>query len=401
MIASLIVMPAELMANSRTAASWLLARVLMTDRCMIRDLPGSGNGAGRESPLQVSLPRLSVVHMQRRGSAVALLAGVAILLELAAGAGLAYLAGWSKVEAVLGDFHGLWLIALAGGLLVSIIGYHFAYRGIFRAGGGPTLPPRQMRAVVAAGFGGFLAHGGGALDQYALRAAGADEDEAKVRVAALGGLEHGILAVGGCATAITVLVSGRGQPPADFTIPWAVIPIPGFLVAFWAAERYRDRFNGRGGWRHKLAIFRDSIRIIRVFFAHPWRWGSAPSGMALFWAADAFAAWAGLAAFGFEMNAAALFVGFATGMVFTRRTGPLAGAGVLALVLPVTIWVSGASFAAAVVGIFAYRVLALLLPMPASLAALPTLRTMGERPASQAARAAEGTNEPALRRRTG
>jgi len=38
--------------------------------------------------------------------------------------------------------------------------------------------------------------------------------------------------------------------------------------------------------------------------------------------------------FGFRMNAAALFVGFATGMVFTRRTGPLAGAGVLALVLP-------------------------------------------------------------------
>jgi hypothetical protein len=38
-------------------------------------------------------------------------------------------------------------------------------------------------------------------------------------------------------------------------------------------------------------------------------------------AADAFATWAGVAAFGFRMNAAMLFVGFATGMVFTRRTG--------------------------------------------------------------------------------
>ena len=111
-----------------------------------------------------------------------------------------------------------------------------------------------------------------------------------------------------------------------------------------------------------------------MLFAHPLRWGPALWGLALFWATDAFATWAGLATFGFQMNMAALFVGFATGMLFTRRTGPLAGAGVLALVLPLTIWVSGAPFAVAIVGVFVYRVLALLLPMPVSLATLPTLR---------------------------
>ena len=121
-----------------------------------------------------------------------------------------------------------------------------------------------------------------------------------------------------------------------------------------------------------------------------------PSALALFWAADAFAAWAGLAAFGFHMNAAELFVGFATGMVVTRRTGPLAGAGVLALVLPLTIWVSGAPLATAIAGVFAYRVLALLLPMPVSLAALPTLRAMGDRAAAHAPETAAG-KEPALR----
>ena len=348
--------------------------------------------------MSVSVPRLSVVHVRRRGTLLAVLAGVAILLELAAGTGLAYLAGWSTIRAVLGNFDGVWLIAVAGGLLVSIAGYHFAYRGIFRVQGGPTLPRRQMRAVVAAGFGGFLAHGGGALDQYALQAAGADEDEAKARVAALGGLEHGVLAIGGTAAAIAVLVTGRGAPPADFTLPWAVIPIPGFLIAFWAAPRYAGRFRDRAGWRGKLAIFLDSICMIRELFTHPLRWASALCGMALFWAADAFAAWAGMATFGFRMNAATLFVGFATGMVFTRRTGPLAGAGVLALVLPVTIWVSGAPFAVAVAGIFVYRVLALLLPMPVSLAALPTLQAMAQHPAS---RAAESTNEPALQPRHG
>ena len=369
---------------------------------MIRLSGGSGSGVGEWEAclMRVSLPGLSVVHLRRRRSVLAMLAGAAILLELAAGVGLAYVAGWSEVRAVLGDFDGMWLIALVGALLVSFVGYHYAYRGLFRVEGGPTLPRRQMRAVVAAGFGGFLAHGGGALDHYALRAAGAEEDEAKARVAALGGLEHGVLAIGGCAAAIAVLVSGRGQPPMDFTVPWAVIPIPGFLIGFWAADRYGDRFRGRAGWRGKLGIFLDSIRIIRVLFVHPLRWGSALCGMALFWAADALATWAGLAMFGFRMNAAALFVGFATGMVFTRRTGPLAGAGVLALVLPLTIWDSGAPLAVAVAGVFVYRVLALLLPMPVSLAALPTLRQMAPASASHAG-GTEGVNEPALQSAAG
>ena len=324
-----------------------------------------------------------------------MLAGVAILLELAAGVGLAYVAGWSQVRAVLGDFDGIWLIALVGALLVSFVGYHYAYRGIFRVEGGPTLPRWQMRAVVAAGFGGFLAHGGGALDQYALRAAGAQEEDAKARVAALGGLEHGVLAIGGCAAAIAVRVSGRGQPPMDFTLPWAVIPIPGFLIGFWAAGATATGSGaGTAGGGSSVSSWTRSA-LSGVLFVHPLRWGSALCGMALFWAADAFATWAGLAIFGFRMNAAALFVGFATGMVFTRRTGPLAGAGVLALVLPLTIWDSGAPLAVAVAGVFVYRMLALLLPMPVSLAALPTLREMAPAPASHAG-GPEGVNEPAL-----
>jgi hypothetical protein len=119
--------------------------------------------------------------------------------------------------------------------------------------------------------------------------------------------------------------------------------------------------------------------------------------MALFWAADAFAAWAGMAAFGFTMNAAPMFVGFATGMVFTRRTGPLAGAGVLALCLPLTVWYSGAPLAVAVAGIFAYRVFALWLPMPASLALLPQLREMGQKRLPHAEGKAEPPAEPGLR----
>jgi hypothetical protein len=256
-----------------------------------------------------------------------------------------------------------------------------------------------MRAVVAAGFGGFLAHGGGALDRYALEAAGDEQADARARVASLAGLEHGVLAIGGCGAAIAALASGLNTP-ADFTIPWAVIPVPGFLVAFWLAERYRNRFFGQPGWRGAVGTFLESIHLIRELFIHPRRWGSAVAGMALFWAADIFAVWAGMAAFGYQMGAAGLIIGVGTGMVFTRRTGPMAGAGILALVLPLTIWYCGAPLSAAVVGVFAYRVLALWLPMPVSLAVLPTLRRMGEHRVPHAEGIAEEPNEPGLQRRS-
>ena len=118
--------------------------------------------------------------------------------------------------------------------------------------------------------------------------------------------------------------------------------------------------------------------------------------MALFWAGDAFAVWTGLAAFGFRMDPAALVVGFATGMVFTRRTGPLAGAGILALALPVSLWYSGAPLAVAVAGVFAYRILVLWLPMPASLAFLPVLRGMVKHRIAQAAGAVPAGPPPRL-----
>jgi len=321
---------------------------------------------------------LSVPHVQRGGAELALLIALAALLELAAGVGLAYVAGFSRVHAVLGGLDWVWLAALAAALAASLAGYYRAYHGVFRVAGGPHLPARLMHAVVAAGFGGLFAHGGGALDRYALEAAGAGEPDAKARAAGLAGLEQGMLALGGCGAAIAVLASRLAVPPADFTLPWAIIPVPGFLIAFWVAARYRDRFRGRAGWRGALGIFLDAVHLIRELFLHPRRWAFALLGMALFWAADAFAVWAGLAAFGVRMNAATLTVGFATGMVFTRRTGPLGGAGILALVLPLTLWCSGAPLAAAVAGVFAYRVLSLWLPLPVSLAFMPVLRALAE-----------------------
>jgi hypothetical protein len=322
----------------------------------------------------------------RRG-VLALLFAVAIALDLAAGIGLAYVAGFSKVLTVLTGFRWNWLLTMLGAMLVSYAGYFLAYHGVFRAEGGPSLPRRQLLAVVTAGFGGFVGFGGGSLEHNALCAAGADRRQASARVAGLAGLEYGVLSLGCSGAAIAMLLTGLKMPPSSVTVPWAVLPLPGFLIAFWAAERLRHKFTARTGWRNKAGIFAESVHIVRVLFLHPTKSGPAAAGMGLFWAAEAFAAWAGLAAFGLRMNTAAFIVGFGTGMVVTRRTGPLAGAGILALALPLAIWYSGAPLAIAVVGLFAYRAVTLWLPMPVTFAALPALRHLDGR----AAAAAPGT----------
>jgi uncharacterized membrane protein YbhN (UPF0104 family) len=341
--------------------------------------------------MRIGLPRwLSGHSLHRGGFLLAVVFAAAVLLEFAAGIGLAYVDGFSSVREALSDIDWAWLAALLAALAVSFAGYWYAYRGILRVGGGPELPGPQMHALVAAGFGGLLSHGGGVLERRALLAAGASESDARARVAALAGMEQGVLALAGCAAAIAVLAYGLSRPPLNTSLPWAVIPVPGLLIAFWAAERYRDSFRGRAGWRSYLTTFLESVHLIRELFIRPRRWWSAVAGMTVFWAGDAFAVWAGLAAFGFRMNGFALVVGFATGMVFTRRTGPLAGAGVLALVLPVTISYCGAGLAGAIVGVFAYRLAALWLPLPVSLAVVPTLRALAEQRVEQASR---GTGE--------
>ena len=158
-------------------------------------------------------------------------------------------------------------------------------------------------------------------------------------------------------------------------------PGPAFLAVFWLASRYQGRLAGDVGWRAGLSVFLDAVLLIRTLFARPLRHRGAIAGMALFWAGDAWAVWSALAAFGFGMNVAALTVGFCTGMVFTRRTVPLAGAGTLTLILPLTLWASGAPLAVAIVGIAAYRLLGGV-SVPFALASLPVLRGTSGRPAS-------------------
>jgi hypothetical protein len=312
--------------------------------------------------------------IDRHGAALVPPIVLAVGLNVAAVAGLAGIAGFRAFYTSLTKIQWPWLCVVPATLALSAIGYYFAYRSIYAAEGGYQLTRRQLTAVVAAGFGGLFSTGGIRPDGLVLQADGASRREAMVRVTTLGGMEQGMLALYGCAASITWLCLGLPGVSLDVTLPWAVIPVPAFAAAFWLASRYRARLAGRAGWHARLSVLLEAVLLIRTLFARPVRHRGAIGGMALFWAGDALAVWSGLAAFGLVLNGAALIVGYCTGMVFTRRIAPLAGAGMLTLILPLAIWASGAPLATAIIGVTAYRVLCFWLPLPSALAHLPVLR---------------------------
>ncbi len=293
-------------------------------------------------------------------------------LYLSAAVGIAYVAGFATVDATLDKVNWPWLVACLAFVPVAFLGYYRAYRPVFRLKNCTLDLDRKSRlAVVAAGFGGFLDHGGGALDRVALEGAGASERDAKVRATMLSGLEHGVLAVP-CLIAASVLVGlGGSTPGASFTVPWIVGPVVGAAIGFWAIKRFRP-----GG---RLSIPFAAGRMLLTMFSRP-RTNVLPlGGMLLFWLSDMVILWCAMAGFGFKMNVGATVIAFGTAMIVTRRNGPLGGVGVLDLALPPTLWVCGAHWGPAVLGTFAYRFFTLWLPLPVALTGLPRLRALIER----------------------
>jgi uncharacterized membrane protein YbhN (UPF0104 family) len=320
----------------------------------------------------------STHHVNRTWPQLAGLVALTAALYAAGGIGMAYVAGFDAVHRQLLHAQWWWLLPSFGAVVLAFCGYYFGYRGVKWAEDGPELDTPALLAVVTAGFGGFLGRGGTALDEFAMRAGGAGKREAKVRIGALAGFEHGMLAMIVCPAAIAALVAGVVIPRTDFTWPWAIIPPPAFVLMIWLAERYRDRLRDRDGLRGRLGMFFDTAHIVYAVMSRPRRHALAMLGMALYWGADMFALWAANAAFGFHMTVLAVIVAFGTGMLFTRRTAPLGGSGLMIVALVPTLWYGAAvPFATATLGVAAYRFFTLWAPLPGAFAALPKLRELG------------------------
>jgi uncharacterized membrane protein YbhN (UPF0104 family) len=316
------------------------------------------------------------VLVARHGLPAGKAEGAALLLlaaGLALGAlvGVAWAAGFYRVAAELKHPAPWWFLAALAGEAVAYVGYALAYREVARVESGPKLRRRGAAAIVAAGFGPFVAGGGFHLDRHALRATGLAEREASIRVLGLGGLEYIVLASATCAASI-LLIEEHADVDRSFTYPWAIAVPAGFAAAM-VALRYRDRFHGLP--RRGL----DAVYMLRCLLVRPRDHGIvALLGTALYWLGDLVALWACLRAFvGYDLSVPRLLLGYATGYALTRRTLPLGGAGIVEALLPFALaWVAVVPLAPAVLAVFAYRIFNLWLPLLPALVAVPHVRRM-------------------------
>src|SRR4026207_985811 len=85
----------------------------------------------------------AALDMERRNFLILLVAGA---LALAAGVGLADMAGYSRLVEAVQDVVPTWFAVCFGGQVVAYLGYVLAARDIRRGAGGPAppLPPSEL-----------------------------------------------------------------------------------------------------------------------------------------------------------------------------------------------------------------------------------------------------------------
>jgi len=283
-------------------------------------------------------------------------------LACAALAGVAWAAGFESVGTLLISPQWQWFPIAFGGEIAAYAGYTLALREVTRTEPASTLRFRDTLALVATGFGVFIARGGFTADYEVLQERCEDDADARIRVLGLGALEYAVLAPVTCVAACFLLLNGS-QISTGFTLPWA-IGVPAGLILALALVSRRTQFDGRSGWRGGVAAGLGALDVLNRLARRPGQGLVAAFGMTLYWAGDAFCLWACLYGFlGRPLPVSALIVGYATGYALSRRTLPLAGAGVVEALLPFALlWVS-LPLAAGMLAVLAYRFFNLWLPL--------------------------------------
>lgn len=291
------------------------------------------------------------------------------------------IAGVERIASVLHRLDTRWLAICLTGQVAGYLGYVLALRSVARVDGGARLGLGLTARTVVAGFGVYAAAhaaGGFAVDYWALRRAGLSRREAKARVLALSILEYAVLAPAALACAM-ILVTAGAHVEASMTLPWLLV-VPGALAAAWVSSPKRaDRFTaGRdaGRVREAIALGVDGLRHLRSLARSPVEHAPGLLGVLCYWIGDIACLWAALEVFSVHVPVASLVLAYATGYVLTRRSLPAGGAGVVEVLMTLSlVWV-GVGLAPALAGVVLYRVFNFWLPIAPALAVLPTVKQL-------------------------
>jgi undecaprenyl-diphosphatase len=322
--------------------------------------------------------------------------GLALALAVGAFGLVGKIADYGQLKHAVADGGRAWFpLALAGEVL-AYVGYVLAYRDVASVDGGPRLPFWTVVRIVGLGFGAFVvgsAAGGLAVDFWALRRTGLENHDAARRVLALNTLEWAVLAWLAALSACLVLLGRGAGAPLAMTFTWLVVVPLCTLAAIWVGRPERlERLSrlGRGDdgivakAQRGFADAIGSVGLVKRIVLHPRRHPGGLLGFPLYWAGDLITIYAGLRAFGADVQPAPLVLGYATAYVVTALPLPAGGAGSLEVVLALSLHAVGVPLAPALLAAFLYRVFSFWLPIVPALLLLPTApKLAGDLPQSR------------------
>lgn len=293
-------------------------------------------------------------------------------LSVAALTGIAVDAGWHRLWAALTGAKWLYLLMVPVAVAVSHVGYTVAFRQVARHRNGPRLSLDEALHITNSGFGPVSPRGAMARDTRELCRRGVDRDDAELRVRALTMLESGILAVAAFASAIYMMVAGMTAQAG--LLPSWVIGVPaGTVVAALLLGKYRREDRPASWWkplRRSLDALEALLDLLRSGKDAP----LMLTGMIVYQGCEIVALGGSLVVFAHHRGAVpVMVVGYATGYILTRRTLPLAGAGVVEALMPFALSWVGFPLASSVLAVIFYRLFNLWFAMAPAATALRRL----------------------------
>lgn len=269
--------------------------------------------------------------------------GVAILV-LGSALAMSYSGGFMRVFKHLLAVDIVWLALIIGAQSVAYWAYIVPYKLVFK------LDFKQAKIHAFEGFKPFTLGGGFVYDMKFHKPLGG-----QARVYYLGLWEYAALAPVVLIAAIYAYIFN--SVPVPLSLPW-IIGVPLGTVLFIVGII----------WRRRITKFPRAHRLIGMLLGmikdQSWRQITALMlGMIGYWCGEIFALWGALQLFDIHLSWVALLIAYATGYAVTRRSLPLAGAGIVLVLLSLSLHWVGVALSAAVLAALAYQVSNIVLPL--------------------------------------
>jgi uncharacterized membrane protein YbhN (UPF0104 family) len=289
---------------------------------------------------------------------------LASALAAAAVVAIAGASGFGAFAHAWSDLHFGWLVVSFAAALLAIPAYAIAYRTVTQVRAHDGVRPGLVAALVVAGFAPFAAAGGFALDKRAIHAIEDDEQAARTRVLGMGALEWAVLAPAAWLGALVLLVTGDPSPMPSLLWPWVIAVPIGFALGLWLAAPPRlERIRaGDARWRAVLGHALRGVGAMMFLARRLTACWPAWLGMGLYWALDIASLYGAIRFVGLSINAGELVVAYATGYALTRRSMPMAGAGVTEAFLTFALHWAGQPIAPALAATVVYRAFNVAIP---------------------------------------